>query len=63
VKRDNLAAPTQRHVIAPFILYLQFSNVFILNISNKRVISDFMVKCTKIVSSLLLIAALVYFIL
>jgi len=40
--------PAQRHVIAPFIGFLLLYGVFIQSVSNKRVMDDFLEKCTKI---------------
>jgi len=46
-KRGNLAVSAQRHVKAPFISYLQTSDVFIRKVSNNQVIRDFLEKYTK----------------
>jgi len=38
----------QRHVISPFISFLLFYGGFVQGVSNKRVMNDFLEKCTKI---------------
>jgi len=38
----------QCHVIAQFISFLLLYGVFIQSVSNKRVLDDFLEKCTKI---------------
>jgi len=47
-KRGNLAVSAQRHVIAPFISFLLLYGGFIQGVLNKRVMDDFLEKCTKI---------------
>jgi len=47
-KRCNIAQPAQRHVIALFISFVLSYDVFIQNVSNKRVVGKFLLKCTKI---------------
>jgi len=47
-KRGSLAVPVQRHVIASFISFLFLYGGFIQSVSNRRVIDDFLEKCTKI---------------
>jgi len=44
--------PAQRNVIAPFISFLLLHGVFIQGVSIKRVMDDFLEKCTKILLKL-----------
>jgi len=51
-KQDNLVVSAQRHVIGPFISFLLFSGGFIQDVLNKRVMDDFLKKCTEFQSKL-----------